>query len=82
MDHEGETTKSGYLTFDLDGIFKINWRTLDQELDSNKASISGTNKITKAILEMPQNACPANFRVKVLLAFQSVCQVSSQLNSK
>ena len=35
---EGDPTKSGYLNFDPSGMYTINWRKLDQESDSNKAS--------------------------------------------
>ena len=80
--HEGDPTKSGYLTFDPGGMSTINWGVLYQESESNKAYRYETNKSTKAILEMPQYIFPENFWVKVPEAGQSVCQVPSQLNIK
>ena len=79
---EGEPTKSGNLTFEPGGMSTINWRTLDQESYSNKASRGETNKITKSILEITQETCPDNCQVKFPSACQVVCQVTSQLNRK
>ena len=47
---EGDPTKSGWLTFEPGGVSTINFRALDQESDSNKASRGEQNKSTKAIL--------------------------------
>ena len=80
MARKGYSIKSRYLTFDPDGISVINRRILYQDSESSKASRGETNKITKSILEMPQETCPANFQVKVTSAFQSVFQVPIQLN--
>ena len=76
------TTKSGYLTFKPGEISTINWRMLYQDLESNKAYRGETNKSTKSILEIPQETCPDKCQVEVPSAFQSVFQVSSQMNIK
>ena len=52
--HEGDTTKSAYLTFEICGMYKINWGTIDQESESNKYHTSEPNESAKAILEIPQ----------------------------
>ena len=40
---KGYPTKSGYFTFEPGGISTINWKMLDQESQSNKASRVETN---------------------------------------
>ena len=54
MDYEVETTKLGYLNFEICGMYKINWGKIDQESDSNKSHKSEPNKREKAILEITQ----------------------------
>ena len=72
MSRKGDPTKSVYLIFFPGGISTINYRTLYQESESNKAFIVETNKITKAVLEIPQETCPPSCRVEVPSACQSV----------
>ena len=50
VDREGVPTKLVYLTFYPSGMSTINWKKLDQELESNKASRGGSNKRTKSLL--------------------------------
>ena len=82
MARKEEPTKSVCLTFVPGEIYTINWRILYQDSESNKVSRGETNKITKAILEIPQQTFLANIQVKVPSAFQSVYQVTSKPNIK
>ena len=47
LTRNGNSTKSFYLTFDPGGMYTINWKTLYQELESNKAYRGETKKVQR-----------------------------------